>query len=75
MLVVMDSGSPGPSELSSGEIRLLQLVAQGHSAIKVARSLALSEATLRRRLRAVQTKLDANSRINAVYIAAKRGLI
>ena len=63
------------SSLSQEEARLLLLVAQGDATRKVARSLALSESTLRRRLTLVQRKLGANSRINAVYLATKKGYI
>ena len=71
----MNQGSDPSSQLSDEEAALLLAVAHGHAAQRIARSLALSEATLRRRLRKVQKKLGANSRINAVYLAAKRGVI
>ena len=54
---------------------MLGLVAAGHGVRRVARTLSVSESTLRRKMRVVQQKLGGNSRINAVYIAAKKGLI
>lgn len=64
-----------PIALTREEAILLQLVAEGYATQKVARSLSLSESTLRRRLTTVQRKLGANSRINAVYLATKKGYI
>lgn len=67
----MDADRP----LDDVEIRMLGLVASGYGVRRVARMLAMSESTLRRRMALVQRKLGANSRINSVYLAAKRGLI
>lgn len=63
------------SPLDGLETRLLRMIAEGHAARRVARSLSISDSTLRRRLSGIQGRLGANSRINAVYIAAKRNLI
>lgn len=57
------------------ELRLLGLIAAGHGVRRVARALSISESTLRRKMGRIQRKLGGNSRINAVYIAAKRGWI
>lgn len=57
------------------EVRLLALIAEGHGVRRVARALAISESTLRRKMGVVQRKLGANGRINAVYVAAKKGVI
>ncbi len=65
----------GEAGFDSEELRALALVAAGHAARRVARVLGVSDATLRRRLKRVEGKLGANSRINAVYLAARRGLI
>lgn len=61
--------------LDEEELRALALVAAGHAAQRIARVLNVSDATLRRKLKRAQDKLGANSRINAVYVAARRGLI
>ena len=71
----MDGKTPDDPALSHEEATLLLLVARGQSTSKVARTLAISESTMRRRLTSLQRKLGANSRINAVYLAAKSGLI
>ena len=65
----------GEAAFDAEELRALALVAAGHAARRVARVLGVSDATLRRRLKRVEGKLGANSRINAVYLAARRGLI
>lgn len=51
------------------------LVAQGHGIRRVSRTLSISESTLRRKMAVIGRKLGANGRTNAVYVAAKRGLI
>lgn len=61
--------------LSEAETKLLTLIAEGHAVRRVARSLSMSDSTVRRRLAGIQRRLGGNSRINTVYIAAKRGLI
>jgi DNA-binding NarL/FixJ family response regulator len=61
--------------LDEFETKLLTLIAQGHSLGRVARAVAMSDSTLRRRLVDIQRRLGANSRVNAIYIATKRGLI
>ncbi|HEV2755188.1 MAG TPA: LuxR C-terminal-related transcriptional regulator [Actinomycetota bacterium] len=65
----------GEAALDKEELRALSLVADGYAAQRVARVLGVSDATLRRRLKRAAEKLGANSRINAVYLAARRGLI
>lgn len=57
------------------ELRLLSLIATGDSVQRVARTLSISESTLRRRMAIVQRKLGGRGRTNTVYLAAKRGLI
>ncbi len=81
----MDGATDHPAEsnlkesdapiLHADEVLVLELVAKGYAGSKIARLLTMSESTLRRKLRRAQRKLGANSRINAVYLAAKKGLI
>ena len=61
--------------LDDFEVRLLSLIANGDSVQRVARTLAISESTLRRRMSAVQRKLGGKGRTNTVYLAAKKGII
>ncbi len=56
-------------------MRLLALLAQGIPPLVVARQLAMSERTFRRRVRAICDRLDVPSAITAVAWAAKRGLL
>jgi len=61
--------------LGADDLRLLALLAQGLPLEAVARRLAVSERTLRRRIRAVCHQLDVPAAITAVAWAAKRGLL
>lgn len=72
MLFVLEHDEDLLDEL---ETALLTSLAQGHAARRVARCLSISDSTLRRRLADIQRRLGGNSRINTIYIAAKRGLI
>lgn len=64
-----------PGMLSDDDLRLLALLAQGLPLESVARRLAVSERTLRRRIRAICDQLDVPAAITAVAWAAKRGLL
>lgn len=61
--------------LKPDELRALSLFAEGLTESQIARALAMSETTLRRAMRQTRGSLGANSTINAVYLATKRGLI
>jgi DNA-binding NarL/FixJ family response regulator len=61
--------------LGALERRALWHVAQGTPGASVARALAISESTLRRVLRRARAEVGANSTINAVYRAARKGWI
>ncbi|MFZ5792542.1 MAG: LuxR C-terminal-related transcriptional regulator [Pseudomonadota bacterium] len=60
--------------LSSREIEVLQLVAQGLTNKQIAARLCRSEHTVHRHVANILTKLDLPSRAAAVSYAAKRGL-
>jgi DNA-binding NarL/FixJ family response regulator len=55
--------------------RLLAMVATGQSNAQMARSLFVSEATVKRRLRAVFDELGVANRVEAVAEAARRGVL
>jgi DNA-binding CsgD family transcriptional regulator len=57
------------------ELEALRLLARGLSSAAVARSLAISESTLRRTLRGAREALAANGTVNAIYLATRKGLI
>jgi len=61
--------------LSLREQEVLQLVAQGASNKEIAIKLFVSETTVKAHLRSILDKLHARNRVEAVAIAAKRGLL
>ena len=63
------------SLLTERELEVLQLVAGGGSNRDIARDLHVAEATVKRHLATIVTKLDATSRISAVNAARRLGLM
>ena len=63
------------AELSARELEVLRLLAAGHSTTVMASELGLSLHTTRNHVRNLMTKLGAHSRLDAVVIAARSGLI
>jgi LuxR family maltose regulon positive regulatory protein len=61
--------------LTPKEIRILLLLAEGYSNIALAEKLFVSDSTVRTHLRNINTKLHAESRIQAVAIARRLGVI
>lgn len=61
--------------LTSREIDVLQLIAEGNANKVVADRLAISEDTVKAHVRNILSKLGANDRTHAVTIALKRGII
>jgi two-component system, NarL family, response regulator len=61
--------------LTLREIEVLKFVALGQSNKRVARSLGISEDTIKSHMKSVLTKLGANDRTHAVTLALKRGII
>jgi DNA-binding NarL/FixJ family response regulator len=61
--------------LTSREIGVLRLVADGNSNKIIADRLSLSEETVKGHLKSILSKLDAHDRTQAVTIAVKRGII
>jgi DNA-binding NarL/FixJ family response regulator len=61
--------------LSGTDVELLRLLAQGLPLDSVARRLVTSERTVRRRTRAICTRLGVAAPIQAVVWAAQRGLL
>lgn len=82
--VLTDSGLPPPPAaeplshsglLTAKEIQVLALLAGGQSNDALARQLFVSESTVRTHLRSINTKLNARSRLEALAIARREGLI
>ena len=62
-------------ELSQRELEVLQHVAAGKSNREIAKELCITEHTVKAHLKSILAKLDAIGRIEAIAIAASRGLI
>ena len=61
--------------LSEREIAVLRHVAVGQANKEIARSMALSEETVKAHLKSIFAKLDVADRTHAVTVAARRGII
>ena len=61
--------------LTSREIDVLQLIAQGNANKIVADRLSITEDTVKAHVKSILSKLGANDRTHAVTIALKRGII
>jgi two-component system response regulator DegU len=61
--------------LTSRELEVLQLLAQGYPNKAMARQLVVSEHTVRTHLRNIMRKLDAENRVQAVARATREGLL
>lgn len=62
-------------ELSSREIDVLRLIANGNSNKQIADRLSIGEATVKSHMTNILSKLQANDRTHAVAIALRRGII
>jgi DNA-binding NarL/FixJ family response regulator len=68
-------GRRAPTELSTRELEVLALMAEGLSTEELMTRLTLSIHTVRNHIRRVMAKLGAHSRLEAVVLAHRRGLI
>jgi len=64
-----------PEPLTRKEIRVLKLLAEGHSNSAMAEKLFVSDSTIRTHLRNINAKLNASNRTEAVAIARKAGVV
>jgi DNA-binding NarL/FixJ family response regulator len=62
-------------ELDDEELALVRLLADGLVLEAIARRLALSERTVRRRIRALCDRFDVNTPVQVVVIAARQGIV
>jgi len=67
--------SQHPSSLTSREQEVLRLVAEGLSSKSIARQLFLAPSTVNYHLKSVFNKLGADTRAQAVAVAARRRLV
>jgi DNA-binding NarL/FixJ family response regulator len=63
------------AQLTPRETQTLKYVAEGYSNKQIARTLYVSEQTVKNHVSAVQHKLGANNRTHAVVLALRRGCI
>jgi PAS domain S-box-containing protein len=71
-----DGGELPPTPpLTAQELRILELIRNGHGSDEIARELEISIGTLRNHVHDLNRKLGTHSRLEAVMQAAKRGLI
>ena len=69
-------GGPGPApQLTARERGVLEHLASGATTAGMAASFGVSVNTVRNHVQAILTKLGAHSRLEAVAIAAREGLI
>jgi DNA-binding NarL/FixJ family response regulator len=66
---------PGLAALTSREVEVLKLTARGLSNVEIADRLFISEATVKTHLNRTMTKLDLDSRAQAVVVAYESGLV
>jgi DNA-binding CsgD family transcriptional regulator len=71
----MHSADSSGAALTARQLRIIALVAQGHSNAQIARVLQISANTVRFHLAAVFSKLGAKRRSEAVAIALQRNLL
>ena len=71
MQIIQEHGK----RLSTRELEVLELVAQGHRDRDVAFVLAIEECTVRFHIKNILGKLDVKNRAAAVYQAFKKGWI
>jgi DNA-binding NarL/FixJ family response regulator len=65
----------GEDHLSSREIEVLRLIANGNANKLIAEQLSIGEETVKSHIGNILSKLGANDRTHAVTIALKRGII
>ena len=68
-------GRPARDALTTRELEVLELLAEGIANKEIANQLVVSEATVKTHLVHIFTKLDVDTRTAAVAIAVDRGLI
>jgi DNA-binding NarL/FixJ family response regulator len=62
-------------QLDQEDLRLLALLADGMPVSSVARRVAMSDRTIRRRIRAICEQLGVKATVQAIVWAARRGLV
>lgn len=65
----------GEETLTAREIDVLRLIAAGHANKEIGAQLAVTEETVKSRVKNILSKLHANDRTHAAMIGLKRGII
>ena len=76
-LRVRNGGTPAPSDvrLSTRELEILGLMAQGHDNDEIARTLVLSPRTVKNHVSSVLAKLEVENRVQAAVYAVRQGIV
>jgi len=61
--------------LSAAEVRVLRLIAEGHTNKEIGALLSMTEDAVKGQVRSILSKLHANDRTHAAMIGLKRGII
>lgn len=65
----------GPGTLSDRELEVLRLIVEGYTNPEIAKSLYLSEHTVKTYVRGILNKLLVNDRVQAAVMALRSGLM
>lgn len=69
-----EAGTLPGRRLTSRELDVLELVAEGYSTAEIARALWITEDTVRTHIKRALARLEARTRAHAVAIAFREGL-
>jgi len=73
--VALDSRAQSAGPLTTRQLEILVLLADGVRAHEISKRLGLSETTVRNHIRAILRRLDCHSQLEAVAFARRAGLI
>lgn len=73
--VLTQLGPKKPTALSEREREVLRKIADGHSNKQIAQALGITERTVKFHVTSIRNKLGADTRAQAVALAAQRGLL